>query len=94
MLPRLPQLRSLTQGVFPRPDSGRKNYFGTLTDVVDSVEHSKAADRLDRHLETLTHASLVLLDEIGYLQVIQSGAMLLFQLINRRYGCASSVLTS
>ena len=94
MPPRLPLIRSLTQGVFPRPDTGRKNYFGTLIDLVDSVEQSKAADRLDHCLKALTDASLLFFDEIGFLQVTQSGGILLFQLINRRYGCASSVLTS
>ena len=32
--------------------------------------------------------------EIGYLPVTQSGAILFFQLVNRRYGRASTVLTS
>ena len=35
-----------------------------------------------------------MVDEIGYLPVTQSGAILFFQLINRRYGRASTVLTS
>ena len=34
------------------------------------------------------------MDEIGYLPVTQSGAVLFFQLINRRYGNALTVLTS
>ena len=32
--------------------------------------------------------------EIGYLPVTQSGTILFFQLVNRRYGRASTVLTS
>ena len=74
--------------------SGRKIYFGTLTDLVDSLEEAKAAGRLDRRLKTLTHPALLVVDEIGYLPVTQSGAVLFFQLINRRYGHASTVLTS
>ena len=34
------------------------------------------------------------MDEIGYVPVTQCGAILLFQLIDRRYGRASTVLTS
>ena len=75
-------------------ESGRKIYFGTLTDLVDSLEEAKAAGRLDRRLKILTHPALLVVDEIGYLPVTQSGAVLFFQLINRRYGNASTVLTS
>ena len=75
-------------------ESGRKIYFGTLTDLVDSLEEAKAAGRLDRRLKTLTHPALLVVDEIGYLPVTQSGAILFFQLISRRYGRASTVLTS
>ena len=42
----------------------------------------------------LTYPSLLVVDEIGYLPVSQTGAMLFFQLINRRYERASTVLTS
>ena len=75
-------------------ENGRKIYFGTLTDLVDSLEEAKAAGRLNRRLKTLTHPALLIVDEIGYLPVTQSGAVLFFQLINRRYGHASTVLTS
>ena len=75
-------------------ESGRKIYFGTLADLVDSLEEAKAAGRPDRRLKTLTHPALLVVDEIGYLPVTPSGAILLFQLINRRYGRASTVLTS
>ena len=36
-------------------ENGRKIYFGTLTDLVDSLEEAKAAGRLNRRLKTLTH---------------------------------------
>ena len=64
-------------------ESGRKIYFGPLTDLVDSLEEAKAAGRLNRRLKTLTHPALLVVDEIGYLPVTQSGAVLFFQLINR-----------
>ena len=59
-----------------------------------SLEEAKAADRLGHRLKTLTHPALLVVDEIGYLPVNQTGAMLFFQLINRRYERASTVLTS
>ena len=75
-------------------ESGRKICFGTLTDLAESLEEAKAAGRLTRRLNTLTHPALLVVDEIGYLPVTQSGAILFFQLVNRRYGRASTVLTS
>lgn len=74
--------------------SGRRVYYGTLIDLITSLEEAKAAGRLPHRLKTLTHPSLLVVDEIGYLPISQSGAMLFFQLINRRYEHASTVLTS
>ncbi len=76
------------------PYKGRNIYFGTLTNLVSSLEEAKAAGRLDRRLKILTHPALLVVDEIGYLPVTQSGAILFFQLVNRRYGNGSTALTS
>jgi DNA replication protein DnaC len=74
--------------------SGRRVYYGTLVDLITSLEEAKAAGRLPHRLKTLTHPSLLVVDEIGYLPISQTGATLFFQLINRRYERASTVLTS
>jgi DNA replication protein DnaC len=42
----------------------------------------------------LTHPSLLVVDEIGYLPISHTGAVLFFQLMNLRYEHASNVLTS
>ena len=59
-----------------------------------ALEEAKAAGRLGHRLKTLTYPSLLVVDEIGYLPISPTGAMLFFQLINRRYERASTVLTS
>ena len=74
--------------------SGRRVYYGSLADLITSLEEAKAAGKLGHRLKTLTHPSLLVVDEIGYLPVSPTGAMLFFQLINRRYEHASTVLTS
>ena len=74
--------------------SGRRIYFGTLVDLIDSLEEAPAAGRLKQRLNTLTHPALLVVDEIGYLSVTANGEKLFFQLINSRYGRASMVLTS
>lgn len=74
--------------------SGRRVYYGTLADLITSLEEAKAAGRLGYRLKMLTHPALLVVDEIGYLPINDTGAMLFFQLINRRYEQASTVLTS
>jgi DNA replication protein DnaC len=73
---------------------GRRVYYGTLADLITSLEEAKAAGSLQQRIKVLTHPSLLVVDEIGYLPVSHTGAMLFFQLINRRYERASTVLTS
>jgi DNA replication protein DnaC len=73
---------------------GRRVYFGTLIDLITSLEEAQAAGQLRRRLAVLSHPSLLVVDEIGYLPVNHSGAVLFFQLMNRRYENASTVLTS
>ena len=74
--------------------SGRRVYYGTLVDLIRSLEEAQAAGQLTRRLAVLSHPSLLVVDEIGYLPLTHSGAVLFFQLINRRYERAATVLTS
>ncbi len=74
--------------------AGRRVYYGTLTDLITSLEEAQAAGALSRRLAVLTHPALLVVDEIGYLPVSRTGAVLFFQLMNRRYERASTVLTS
>ena len=74
--------------------SGRRVYYGTLADLITSLEEAQAAGRLQARLKILTHPALLVVDEIGYLPISRTGAMLFFQLMTRRYEHASTVLTS
>lgn len=73
---------------------GRRVYYGTLVDLIDSLQQAKAAGRLNQRLAVLTHPALLVVDEIGYLPVSHDGAVLFFQLMTRRYERGSTVLTS
>jgi len=73
---------------------GRRVYYGTLADLVSSLEQARAAGNLKHRLSVLGAPSLMVVDEIGYLPVSQTGAMLFYQLMSRRYERASTVLTS
>jgi len=74
--------------------SGRRVYYGTLGDLITSLEEAQAAGKLQQRLKVLTHPALLVVDEVGYLPISRNGAMLFFQLMSRRYERASTVLTS
>ena len=57
---------------------GRRVYYGTLADLITSLEEAQAAGHLGQRLKTLTHPALLVVDEIGYLPVTRNGAMLFF----------------
>jgi DNA replication protein DnaC len=75
-------------------ERGRRVYFTTLADLLHSLEEAQAAGRLAHRLRTLVFAPLMIIDEIGYLPITRTGAMLFFQLLTRRYEHASTILTS
>lgn len=74
--------------------SGRRVYYGTLADLIMSLEEAHGTGKLLHRMKTLTYPSLLVVDEIGYLPVTRTGAMHFFQLMSRRYEHASTVLTS
>ena len=74
--------------------SGRRVYYGTLADLITSLEEAQQAGRLTQRLKTLIFPSLLVVDEIGYLPISRTGAMLFFQLMSRRYENGATILTS
>lgn len=75
-------------------ERGRRVYYGALADLITSLEEAQAAGRLQHRLKVLTHPALLIVDEIGYVPISRTGATLFFQLVNRRYEVASTILTS
>ena len=74
--------------------SGRRVYYGTLADLITSLEEAQQAGHLLQRLKTLIFPSLLVVDEIGYLPISRTGAMHFFQLMSRRYETGSTILTS
>ena len=72
-------------------ESGRRVYYGTLVDLIESLEQAKVAGQLARRLRVLSHPALLIVDEIGYMPLSRDGAVLFFQLINIRYEHASKI---
>ncbi len=69
-------------------------YYGTMADLISTLEEAQQAGHLTRRLRTLVFPSLMVIDEIGFLPISRTGAQLLFQLMSRRYEQAATVLTS
>lgn len=68
--------------------------FGTLPDFIDPLEEARVEGRLERRLRTPTRSRLLVVDGTGCLPVIPNGSKQSYQLVNVRYGPASTMLTS
>lgn len=69
-------------------------YFSTLADIIASLAKAEREGQLRERICYLCRASLLVVDEIGYLPVVPGGGNLFFQLVNARYEKGAMILTS
>jgi DNA replication protein DnaC len=74
--------------------AGRSVYFSPLADIIDSLAKAEREGRLRERIRYLCRASLLIIDEIGYLAVGSAAGNLFFQLVNARYERGAMILTS
>ncbi len=74
--------------------AGRSVYFSPLADIVASLARAEREGSLRERLRFLCRASLLIVDEIGYLPVGAGAGNLFFQLVNARYERGAMILTS
>ncbi len=74
--------------------AGRSVYFSPLADILDSLAKAEREGRLRERIRYLCRASLLIIDEIGYLSVGSAAGNLFFQLVNARYERGAMILTS
>jgi DNA replication protein DnaC len=74
--------------------AGKSVTFATLADIVTSLAKAEREGTLRERLRFLARASLLVVDEIGYLPVVPSGGNLFFQLVNGRYEKGAMIITS
>ncbi len=74
--------------------AGRSVYFSPLADILDSLAKAEREGRLRERIRYLCRASLLIIDEIGYLAVGSTAGNLFFQLVNARYERGAMILTS
>ncbi|EJI9871139.1 ATP-binding protein [Salmonella enterica] len=75
-------------------DAGHRVLFMPLDRLIATLMKAKVENRLERQLQQLSYARVLILDEIGYLPMNREEASLFFRLLNRRYEKASIILTS
>ena len=59
--------------------------FADCSRLVEDLKQASAKETLSRRMRFYEHCSLLIVDELGYLDIGKEGADLLFQLVNRRY---------
>jgi DNA replication protein DnaC len=73
---------------------GRRVRFFTAAGLVNRLEEAQKQYQLDRFLEQLDRADVLICDELGYLSFSRAGAELLFQVFAERYERKSLLVTS
>jgi len=74
--------------------AGRSVYFSPLADIIESLAKADREGRLRERIRYLCRASLLIIDEIGYLSLGAPAGNLFFQLVNARYEKGPMILTS
>ena len=74
--------------------AGKSVYFSTLAEIISSLARAEREGRLQEKIRFYCRWSLLVIDEIGYLPVLQGGGNLFFQLVNARYEKGAMILTS
>jgi len=73
---------------------GYRVRFVLAADLVNDLVAAQARNTLHRHLLAWSSPDLLLADELGYLSFDARGADLLYQVFNRRYQRAATVVTT
>ena len=73
-------------------EAGHRVYFTTAIEMTRRLAKALAENRLHRELHNLTRPKLLIIDEVGYLQLDQTQASLFFQVISQRYDNNSAII--
>lgn len=73
---------------------GHRVRFSTAADLVNDLVAGHARNTLDKRLNAWATPELLLVDELGYLSFDARGADLLYQVFNKRYLRAATIVTT
>ena len=74
--------------------AARSVYRCSLAELIEALTKAEREGRLGGNIRFHARASLLIIDEIGYLPITSGGANLFFQLVNARYEKGAMILTS
>jgi len=75
-------------------EAGKTVYYTTLPRLVDELEKATTRGTFPRRCQYYTKYQLLLIDEVGYMQLNRHQAEMFFQVICSRYEKGSTILTS
>lgn len=74
--------------------AGREVRFMDCARLVDDLKDAQARGILKKRLKYYARSKLLIIDELGYLDIDEGGADLLFQLVGTRYEQRSTIITT
>jgi DNA replication protein DnaC len=74
--------------------SGLGVYYASLSQLVADLKKAQEQNRLERRWRVYLRPDILIIDEVGYLQLDRTEAELLFRLVCQRYEHGSIILTS
>jgi len=74
--------------------SGFTAYYVSCIDLIERLQKARDQGRLKRKLQWLCKPHVLLIDEVGYENLIPEQATLFFQLVNARYENGAIIMTS
>ena len=73
-------------------DQGRRAYFTSALDLVAKLSLALSENRLRVAIQNYVRPSLLVIDEVGYLQLDKLQASLLFQVVCKRYDAQAPII--
>jgi DNA replication protein DnaC len=74
--------------------AGMTVYYACLAKLIADLRKADEKNRLERRWRVYTRPDILIVDEVGYMQLDRSSAELFFRLICERYETGSIILTS
>ena len=68
--------------------------FFTAEDLINELISAEMSRRLQEYIDSLSRIDLLIIDELGYLEIGKHAASMFFKLISKRYERTSTIVTS
>jgi len=68
--------------------------FFTAEELIQNLIAEEYSGRLAQYVESLSRIDLIIIDELGYLEINKKAAALFFKLVSKRYEKTSTIITT